>query len=80
MTKGLMGLNGWGVAYPLADAGTLNWGILILGMGIVFAAKNTWEIRWRPDWRLAAGLAVLFVLCVAIFLVNTSSPFLYFQF
>ena len=80
MTKGLMGLNGWGVAYPLADAGTLNWGILILGMGIVFAAKNTWEIRWRPDWRLAASLAALFVLCVAIFLVNTSSPFLYFQF
>jgi len=80
MTKGLMGLNGWGVAYPLADAGTLNWGILIIGMGIVFAEKNTWEIRWRPDWRLAASLAVLFVLCVAIFLVNTSSPFLYFQF
>lgn len=80
MCRGLVGANGWGSAYPLADAGALNWGGLLLGLVLVFAAKNTWEIRWQPSKRLALGIAVLFVVCVATFLVNTSSPFLYFQF
>ena len=51
-----------------------------LCLGLVFAARNTWEIRWRPSIGLATALLALFVLCVATFLVNTSSPFLYFQF
>lgn len=80
MAKGLAGLNGWGVAFPLADAGSLNWAVWLFGLALVFAVKNTWEIRWNPNWRLALGLAVLFLICVATFLVNTSSPFLYFQF
>jgi D-alanyl-lipoteichoic acid acyltransferase DltB (MBOAT superfamily) len=80
MAKGLAGANGWGVAYPLADAGALNWGLWLFCLVLVFAAKNTWEIRWQPRWRLALGLAVLFLICVGTFLVNTSSPFLYFQF
>ncbi len=80
MAKGLAGLNGWGSAFPLADAGSLNWILWLLCLALVFAAKNTWEIRWNPTWRLALGLAVLFLICVATFLVNTSSPFLYFQF
>lgn len=80
MFKGLSGMNGWGHAFPTADAGTLNWAALLLGVALVFACRNTWEIRWRPSWRLAVGLAALFVVCVLVFLVNTSSPFLYFQF
>ena len=80
MAKGLAGVNGWGAAFPLADAGGLNWALGLLGLVLVFAAKNTWEIRWRPSWRLALVLTLLFLICVATFLVNTSSPFLYFQF
>ena len=80
IAKGLVGANGWGSTYPLAGAGALNWTALILCLGLVFAARNTWEIRWRPSIGLATALLALFVLCVATFLVNTSSPFLYFQF
>jgi alginate O-acetyltransferase complex protein AlgI len=78
--KGLVGVNGWGRAYPLSDAGLLNWAGWLVCLLLVFAAKNTWEIRWQPSKRLALGLAILFLICVATFLVNTSSPFLYFQF
>ncbi len=80
MSKGLAGFHGWGGAYPLADAGALNWAALLFCLALVFAAKNTWEIRWQPSRRLAAGLAFLFGICLAVLLVNTSSPFLYFQF
>jgi alginate O-acetyltransferase complex protein AlgI len=80
MARGLAGANGWGCAFPLADGGMLNWGMMVFCLVLVFAAKNTWEIRWQPSRRLALGLAILFVICVATFLVNTSSPFLYFQF
>ena len=80
MFAGLAGLNGWGAAWPLAGSGALNWGMLGLGSGVALAARNTWEIRWRPSIWLAAVLLALFALCVATFLVNTSSPFLYFQF
>ena len=80
MFAGLAGLNGWGAAWPLAGTGALNWGMLVLALGLALAARNTWEIRWRPSGWLAAALLALFALCVATFLVNTSSPFLYFQF
>lgn len=80
MSKGLAGFHGWGGAYPLAEAGALNWAALLFCLALVFATKNTWEIRWQPSRRLAVGLALLFILCLAVFLVNTSSPFLYFQF
>lgn len=80
MARGLAGVNGWGSVFPLVDAGILNWGIWLFGLWLVFATKNTWEIRGRPNWLWALGLALLFVLCVSVFLVNTSSPFLYFQF
>ena len=80
MLRGLLGGNGWGSAYPLADAGWLNWGGVLFCLVLVFAARNTWEIRWQPSKRMALGLAVLFLICVATLLVNTSSPFLYFQF
>lgn len=77
---GLSGANGWGQAYPLADGGVLNWVIWVFALLLVFASRNTWEIHGKPTWRLALGLAALFLICVAVFLVNTSSPFLYFQF
>jgi alginate O-acetyltransferase complex protein AlgI len=77
---GLAGGNGWGAAWPLGGAGALNWGALAFCLVLVFAARNTWEIRWRPSGWLTAALLALFALCVATFLVNTSSPFLYFQF
>jgi alginate O-acetyltransferase complex protein AlgI len=80
MAKGLVGISGWGSAFPLADSGALNWGVLLLCLVLIFMAKNTWEIRWQPSRRLALGLAALFLICVGTFLVNTSSPFLYFQF
>lgn len=80
MSKGLAGFHGWGGAYPLADAGALNWAALLFCLALVFAAKNTWEIRWQPSRRLAVGLALLFIICLSVLLVNTSSPFLYFQF
>ncbi len=80
MFWGLAGLAGWGAVFPWTHAGLLHWGMWLLGLGLVFAARNTWEIRWRPTVWLALGLAALFLLCVAVFLVNTSSPFLYFQF
>lgn len=80
MARGLSGANGWGAAYPFADAGVLHWIMMVFCLVLVFAARNTWEIRWRPSRRLALGLAILFLACVTVFLVNTSSPFLYFQF
>lgn len=80
MVQGLVGVHGWGQAYALADAGLLNWALWLFCLVLVFAAKNTWEIRWKPSWSLALALAVLFVVCAGTFLVNTSSPFLYFQF
>ncbi len=80
MARGLAGLNGWGGAYPAARLGGLHWAALALCLGLVFAAKNSWEIRWQPGGRLFLVLFLLFGLCVAVFLVNTSSPFLYFQF
>ena len=80
MLQGLLGVNGWGEAYPFRQSGLLNWILLILCAALVFASKNTWEIPWRPSGRLIVGMVLLFVVCVAVFLVNTSSPFLYFQF
>ena len=80
LAKGMSGLNGWGATYSFVDAGALQWGILLFSLILVFAARNTWEIRWQPSRRLALGLTFLFLVCVAVLLVNTSSPFLYFQF
>lgn len=80
MTKGLVGMNGWGDNFPLQNSGLLHWGILVFNVFLVFGSKNTWEIRWKPGWRLTGGILLLFGICVAVMLVNTSSPFLYFQF
>ena len=78
--EGLFGMNGWGAAFPATDGGALNWAALALCAGIAFAAKNTWETALKPSWAAWFWLATLFVGSIATFLVNTSSPFLYFQF
>lgn len=78
--KGLLGIQGWGAVFPTGETGQLNWGIMLFALALVFGARNTWEIRWKPSMRLWIMIALLFVLCVVVFLVNTSSPFLYFQF
>lgn len=80
MACGLLGLNGWetaGAAVP--DAG-LHVALLVLGVVLAFCAKNTWEIKIRPTVPWCAALLALFFLSLATMLVNSSSPFLYFQF
>lgn len=76
MLAGLVGANGPGTV------GGDGLGALTLGVSCALAwwFPNTWEIRWRPTWPVMIGLGILFVLCVCVMLVNTSSPFLYFQF
>ena len=80
MARGLAGLNGFGALFPVHDAAWLHWAGLAVALVLVFAAKNTWEIRLSPSVRTVGALGLLFLLCVAVVLVNTSSPFLYFQF
>ena len=46
----------------------------------VWLAPNTWQIKWRGGFLLAAWLGVLFLVCLVVMMVNASSPFLYFQF
>ena len=80
MTVGLCGLNGLGGIYPIQGVGLLHWGIGIFALVLVFAAPNTWEVAFRPKWKLGVAVFLLFIVCVMTFLVNDSSPFLYFQF
>jgi alginate O-acetyltransferase complex protein AlgI len=55
MVRGLTGMERVGRAFPLGDAGALNWGAWLFCTLLVFASKNTWEIRWKPGggWRWA---------------------------
>jgi alginate O-acetyltransferase complex protein AlgI len=47
---------------------------------VAFFAPNTWEIKWKQGFWIGCLLCALFVLCVMVILINSSSPFLYFQF
>jgi alginate O-acetyltransferase complex protein AlgI len=78
---GLAGLNGIGFS-AVRDLGgmPLNAVILAVTLSMVWTAPNTQEIRYCHGIPLGVALAVLFVLCVAVILLNSSSPFLYFQF
>ncbi|MBU1908693.1 MAG: hypothetical protein KJ726_01445, partial [Verrucomicrobia bacterium] len=81
MFRGLFGLNGpGGLIRAQIDATPLPYLLLLVTLAMAFAARNTWEIKWKNSWGLALFLAGLFIVCVATILVNTSSPFLYFQF
>lgn len=78
---GMAGLNGWG-AEPFAwlPSHLLGVVVLALSMSLAWGAPNTWALPRRVGLRTAMVLCVLFALCVAVMLVNASSPFLYFQF
>lgn len=79
--SGMAGLNGSGdSAMAWADLPRIP--LFLAGVSLVLALgfRNTWEIEWRFSWLQLAQLAVLFLLAVGAVLVNTSSPFLYFQF
>ena len=81
MFRGLFGLNGLGHGIRAAlGAAPLPYLMLAATMALAFGFRNTWEIKWRNGWMLALALAALFAVCVGAILVNTSSPFLYFQF
>ncbi len=92
---GLLGANGPGAlssALPLPLPAAL--GVLGGALALAFCGRNSWEwIRpldeaappvWGPSWGAAAWRAalfgILFAASVGVMLVNTSSPFLYFQF
>ncbi|HEY8240387.1 MAG TPA: MBOAT family protein, partial [Kiritimatiellia bacterium] len=78
--QGLLGLRGMDWAWFAGAEMQLS--LIVLGAcaAVAWLLPNTWEIRWRHSWLEAAALAVLFIVCVGIMLVNASSPFLYFQF
>jgi alginate O-acetyltransferase complex protein AlgI len=92
MFAGMLGLHGIEpVGLPFADAIPLAWLMLPVTMMLAWGFRNTWEMRFDLDQgtRLAVtlrtagltlALSLLFVLCVGVILVNSSSPFLYFQF
>jgi alginate O-acetyltransferase complex protein AlgI len=81
MFSGMFGVRGVDVGFwARAGANPIPWILLVTGLLIAWASPNTWEIRWKPSFGLAVVLAVLFVACLATILINTSSPFLYFQF
>ena len=77
---GLTGFNGTGSLPTPPETIALPWLALALAAALVFRSPNTWQLALRPTWRLALALGILFALCVATILVNSSSPFLYFQF
>lgn len=78
---GMLGVNGFDASF-LGYLRTVPLSCIMLAvtLGVTWTLPNTWEIRWRPSWGVALVLAVLFVVCVGVILVNSSSPFLYFQF
>ena len=81
MFQGLMGLNGWGLlpGFVLHDQ-ILSIIILILALAGSFALPNTWEMKLSKGKVQSILLVLLLILCVMAIMINTSSPFLYFQF
>lgn len=81
MLAGMAGIHGLGADYIGLYGDTP---LPFIGLPVCFAlawfAPNTWEIRPRGGPLLAVALAALFVACLMVILVNSSSPFLYFQF
>ncbi len=79
--SGMIGRSGWGghALEPLQHA-PAHLGILAVALALVFVAPTTWEIRYRGGWLIALLLALLAGLCIGVMLINSSSPFLYFQF
>lgn len=81
MVSGLVGANGWGGEFAHYFGGHPVSGLALLAcLAMTWASPNTWEIRWRPSLLLLVAMAGLFLVCVAVMLLNSSSPFLYFRF
>lgn len=81
MLMGMVGLNGAGTPFlEYLTTVPLSLAMLAVTMSMIWTLPNTWEIRWRPGFWSAVALCILFVVCVGVILVNSSSPFLYFQF
>ncbi|OGV42658.1 MAG: hypothetical protein A2X46_05165 [Lentisphaerae bacterium GWF2_57_35] len=80
--RGLMGMNGWAGGWDntLWTTHKLPFMILCIATGVCWLSANTWEIRFQPGLATAVVLGFLFIVCIGIVLVNSSSPFLYFQF
>jgi alginate O-acetyltransferase complex protein AlgI len=78
---GMMGLHGWGqIESAWAEGGALAFAGLVATHLLAFGAPNSWQVDWRFSFFQSAGLLVLFLLSAATIMINTSSPFLYFQF
>jgi len=73
---GLRGVEGLSGAWPTWGTGYLLW--LLGGLIAVFTLPNTWQIRFPRTVSAAIVLAVLLMVCVLRFGVN--SPFIYYQF
>ena len=81
MLRGLCGANGIGAEFRnYFFENPVNGLIFAFALCLTWLAPNTWQITWRPTWPLFTSLVLLFIVCVAIMLLNQSSPFLYFQF
>ena len=78
---GMAGLNGLGDSDLFwARSGALSITMLLSASVIAFLSPNTWEVRWKFSWLQIVGVTLLFLVCIGAIMVNTSSPFLYFQF
>jgi alginate O-acetyltransferase complex protein AlgI len=73
-------LSGAQVAQLWQEWSALPFIMLIAAAFIALFVSNTWEQKWKLGWAQGIAIAILYVLSVATVLVNTSSPFLYFQF
>jgi len=78
---GMAGLNGVGdLELFWARSGALSITMLFAASAMAFLSPNTWEVRWKFSWWQIIGITLLFIVCIGAIMVNTSSPFLYFQF
>jgi alginate O-acetyltransferase complex protein AlgI len=80
MFGGMLGRHG--IDWDWHQRAQMNLSLVILPVCLIIAMgpANTWEIKWKHGWIEALFIAALFMICVMIMLVNSSSPFLYFQF
>ncbi|MCB1100947.1 MAG: MBOAT family protein, partial [Kiritimatiellae bacterium] len=76
---GMAGLYGVGVLNSFSHP-VLPCLLLATACVIAWCMPNTWEMRHLARWWQIPVLLALFGVSIAVMLVNTSSPFLYFQF
>ena len=76
--SGLLGLNGmeW-VWHPEM---VLSFIMMPVALALALRSRNSWEMSHEAKWSWVLVLVVFFVLSVMTLLVNSASPFLYFQF